>query len=397
MLRQGRRITFLLLLLLGCTVALGASAEVITFGLTVVVTPAPPTSLGATAISASQINLSWSDNSSNEDGFAIERKLGSGGSYVQIATTGSNIATYSDTGLSAATTYFYRVSSFNTDGSSIYSDEVSATTASSGVTPSGGGGGGGAGGGGAPSTVTAALLRGVAYPGSLVSLLKDAQLVATTTANASGAFQFSLSNLTAGMYNFGVWAQDARGNRSLTIGFNIVMIGGMTNTVSGIFLPPIIAIDKSEVKRGDILTIYGQSASEARINLLINSSNTLYKDASADANGLWTYKFNTEEIELGDHTTRAKALKDNEASTYSQPLPFKVGSKNVAIKPSDKCPLKGDLNNDCRVNLVDFSIAAYWWKRPLTERARSTVDGKLFSDGVINLRDFSVMAYYWTG
>ena len=89
--------------------------------------PGAPTGLTATAISGSQINLSWSDVA-NETGFKIERKTGAGGTYAQIGTTGANVTTYSDTGLTAGTTYFYRVRATNASGDSSYSNETSATT-----------------------------------------------------------------------------------------------------------------------------------------------------------------------------------------------------------------------------------------------------------------------------
>ncbi len=87
--------------------------------------PNAPTGLSATAISSSTINLAWSDNSSNESWFIIER-----GStitaFVQIGTT--TLATYTDTGLASNTTCYYRVAAFNTYGTSAYSNTASATT-----------------------------------------------------------------------------------------------------------------------------------------------------------------------------------------------------------------------------------------------------------------------------
>src|SRR5262249_39972943 len=70
-------------------------------------TPNPPSNLVASAASDSKINLSWADNSGDEDGFKIERWNGS--SYVQINTVGANVATYADSGLALSTTYSYRV------------------------------------------------------------------------------------------------------------------------------------------------------------------------------------------------------------------------------------------------------------------------------------------------
>jgi hypothetical protein len=90
--------------------------------------PSAPTSLSASAVSHSQIDLIWMDNSDNEDGFELERSLDGSTGWTLIATLGANITNYSDTGLSDGTTYYYRVRSFNIAGNSSYSDEASATT-----------------------------------------------------------------------------------------------------------------------------------------------------------------------------------------------------------------------------------------------------------------------------
>ncbi len=90
--------------------------------------PAAPTGLQVAATSYSQVRLTWTDNSYNEDGFKIERKEGSGGAYQSIGTAGEGQTTYNDSGLSPVTTYYYRVKAFNQAGDSVYSNEASVTT-----------------------------------------------------------------------------------------------------------------------------------------------------------------------------------------------------------------------------------------------------------------------------
>jgi len=95
--------------------------------------PAAPTNLTAIAISSSQINLSWTDNATNETGFRIERKTTGG--FSQIATVGANVTTYSNTGLNSSTTYTYWVCAYNSAGTSAYSNVASATTLPGEVSP----------------------------------------------------------------------------------------------------------------------------------------------------------------------------------------------------------------------------------------------------------------------
>jgi hypothetical protein len=42
-----------------------------------------------------RVNLNWQDNSSNETGFVIERKTGTG-AYAAIGTVGSGVISYTD-------------------------------------------------------------------------------------------------------------------------------------------------------------------------------------------------------------------------------------------------------------------------------------------------------------
>jgi len=87
------------------------------------VKPLAPSDLAVIATSSSQINLSWTDNSTNETGFKIERKL-PGGIFQLIGTANSNSSSYSDRNNVQAGS-IYRVYAFNSAGNSLgYSNEV---------------------------------------------------------------------------------------------------------------------------------------------------------------------------------------------------------------------------------------------------------------------------------
>lgn len=90
--------------------------------------PENPSGLLATAISDSEIDMTWTNNSITEDGFKIERKSGNNGVYSQIGTVGKGIVTYLDSGLDCDTDYYYRVNAYNTAGDSDFSNESFATT-----------------------------------------------------------------------------------------------------------------------------------------------------------------------------------------------------------------------------------------------------------------------------
>jgi subtilisin family serine protease len=91
-------------------------------------TPDAPGGLEATAVSVSQVDLTWIDNASDESGFKIERAKLSEGIYRHIMTLGPDVESYNDVGLSESTTYYYKVRAFNPAGDSAYSKEDDTTT-----------------------------------------------------------------------------------------------------------------------------------------------------------------------------------------------------------------------------------------------------------------------------
>ncbi len=95
---------------------------------TTAIDPAEPTAATATATSSTEIDLVWVDVA-DETGYRVERSADGATGWITIATTGQDVTSYTDAGLSAGTTYYYRVFATNAGADSPPSEVISAATA----------------------------------------------------------------------------------------------------------------------------------------------------------------------------------------------------------------------------------------------------------------------------
>jgi hypothetical protein len=177
-------------------------------------TPAGPTGLTATAVSSSQINLTWVDNATDETGFKIERCTGANCTgFSQIATISADVTSYSNTGLTGSTSYSYRVRAYNVIGDSNYSNTASAVTQAPALPA-------------APANLAATVISksqinlswtdnadnetGFRIERCKGSTCTNFALIATLGANATS---YASTNLTANTtYRYRVYAYNASGN-----------------------------------------------------------------------------------------------------------------------------------------------------------------------------------------
>lgn len=255
-------------------------------------------------------------------------------------------------------------------------------------TPAPGGGGGGGGGAITPQPAVVEF-RGFAYPAGIITVLKDGANVGLTIADDTGNFTFILSGLSPGTYNFGFWARDRIGRRSITFTFQITLSSGSTTKISGIVLPPTISLDKESVLPGGNITVSGASTPENQIRIVVASEHNEYF-TTASINGDYSQVFSTTGLSRGIHSAKSKTkiLTTGDESIFSQLLSFGVG-----VSVPKACYNEPDINGDGKINLIDFSIMAFWWKRSLPQD--SAVD--LNCDGFLSLADFSILAFNWTG
>jgi len=274
----------------------------------------------------------------------------------------------------------------------------SVTTSSGGTTGSSGGGGGGGLLASIPPpyspTAGSVILRGLAYASSTVTLMQDGQITARTLSDVTGAFEFTLSNITPGVYTYGVQAADSHNTRSTLRTVTVIVTPAAGTIISGVLLPPTISADKTQAKQGSAINFFGQSVPGAPLSLLIRSllQHTVAKSLSANAaTGEWQSLFLTDSSAPGAYTASIISLIGT-STPLSADLSFIIGNADVSKQNLPAAILA--LSPDGVVNLNDFSVLAYWYKRPLTA-AGAKAD--LNHDGVIDLKDFSILAYYWSG
>lgn len=238
-----------------------------------------------------------------------------------------------------------------------------------------------------------AVFKGYAYPGSTISVIKNGLPLNVLPANPDGTFEVPVHNIRPGTYTFSIQAKDSNQLTSSAVTKTIIILSGIATEIEGIFIPPTITTDKIEVKKGDVITFSGKSVPLSQVYLTIFTKNGITTGVTSQKDGSWTYQLQTKNMELGNYDSKALEKLNGETSLYSTNLLFTVGTTNKVrvanvVSSKNRC----DLNNDTRVNLLDFSIMAFWYKRigfPLK------VD--LNTDGKINLTDLSILAYCWTG
>ncbi len=270
--------------------------------------------------------------------------------------------------------------------------------------PSGGGGGstggGNSGGGGGSMTMSPALtstvtLSGNAYPGSIVTILKDAVVVATIHVGEDAKFSVAVGGLSGGAYLFSVYARDNKGNRSSIATIPASVVAGVAVNESGIFLAPTIDIDKSEVKKGDPIRVFGQTSPGSKVTISVHSAHPLFfQTSSNNKTGVYSYSFLTTPLEIGQHTASVRSSANGGVSRTSSSVSYIVGTRNIAKTTSaaSNTFLLGDVNHDGKVNLIDFSIESFWYRKP-----KPPVLYDLNGDDFVNIVDFSIMASNWTG
>lgn len=235
---------------------------------------------------------------------------------------------------------------------------------------------------------TSVRFSGLAYPKSEVFLLKEGKFQTFVTADDLGNFNITLEEKYSENVLYSLYAKDPKGNRSLLLNYPLVVYGGYVTYLSGIEFSPTINIDKSEVYFADSITVSGYGLSNTNVEIVISGKNKTTFNVLTKQDGSYSRSISVLGLEKGDYSIYTRYVDNKKISNI---LRFIVGD-STKYKNYELSNLPGDCNSDRVINLVDFSILAFWYKK-----SDPPVCADANGDKIINLIDFSVLAFYWSG
>lgn len=275
------------------------------------------------------------------------------------------------------------------------------------VTEGGGGGSGGSGGGGGKGSGqpgiagagtegeipfegdTDVIVRGNACPGATVTVLRDGEVERVIEADTDSAFTFTLTDQVPGITTFGFWSLDNNNRRSITYSATFQVIQNAATTLSGILIPPTVAVTPEKAPPGSTVSFDGCAVPDTKVQAFVDDNETPEVTLAAQS-GDWTIVYNTTPLAVEQyHRVKANFVSPVNTelkSGYSAVTSFYVGTRDTA----ETSGITADLNKDGLVNLTDFSILLFNWNS-----ANATADINV--DGTVSLPDFSIMLFYWTG
>lgn len=238
-------------------------------------------------------------------------------------------------------------------------------------------------------TLPIVQLSGIAAPGASVTIARDGTLISTLVSGVGADYSVILGTEPIGQHEYLLAAEDASGGilGSQTLALNLQ--SGSTTIVSGIFLGPSIAIDKTEVELGQTVTLSGQTAPGSSVTVTVSSTQVLDFSVVAASDGTWTRVVNTDTVGTGQHSAKARAVTTgNTISAYSPSVSF-------LVNPFDPATGKeaSDINTDGSSNLIDLSILLFFWHTNNPSNPRADIN----HDGYVDIIDFSILLFQWTG
>lgn len=239
--------------------------------------------------------------------------------------------------------------------------------------------------GGSGTTQSGVRFSGFAYPRAIVTVQKGITGDISVVADARGAFSIVIPGTVVNFFT--LFATDSAGRRSTILNFPTVFYNGYLTDISGIRFAPTITVDKLSIKRGDFITVAGAAIPEVPAEIIFDGPESKLFTVSTNASGIYNITAPLMVVD-GEYTVRARYTDD---ARSSKAIRLIVGAATIP-KTDATANTAGDCNVDGRVDIVDFSVLAYWFNK---KNPPSCVDPN--GDNMVTLVDFSIVAFYWNG
>lgn len=256
------------------------------------------------------------------------------------------------------------------------------------------------------------IFSGKTSPGAFV-LIKLIQAAAEVGvfANSKGDFYVERRTLFNNYYDIIIQAADVFNKKSSAYTFTFNIIPG-ENKKENIFLPPTMALEKSEIAKGDIVNIKGATYPLSSVIINISSFDGLNsRQLFSNSNdlGLWNAEIKTTDFSSGTYFISVFAqTQDGSISAQSDSLILRILKKEVPVRetPTAKPPIslptldvgtisqpikKADLSQDQKVGVKDLSVLLANWGGNFRNPAAD-----LNNDKKVDLKDLSILMFYWT-
>ncbi len=235
---------------------------------------------------------------------------------------------------------------------------------------------------------TSIQFSGEAYPGATVVIFKNGQIIATAKGDKNGFFSVTIEEKYDSAALYGLYARDLANNKSLLLNYPLIIYSGYLTHISGIRFAPTITLDKIQVSVGDYLTIAGYALPKKELQIVIedkNKKSTIFTLNARDT-GRYNITLPLMNLSKGNYFTYVKYTGDTRISKLVE---FIIGDTNME-STDITLNIPGDCNADGVINLTDFSVLAFWYKKQ-----NSPICVDINKDGIVDLIDFSILAYYW--
>ncbi len=337
----------------------------------------------------SQLDATWSSATGylgfSVAGYDVGYRLASTSPYTFV--TVGNVNSYSLTPVTVGTSYFVVVRALDSYGFAIAtsSEVIAATsaTAGGGVT------------GFFPGSPESVIFSGSAYPGAIVSVIRDGRVHASGRAGSDGEFNFTAERMS-GTYVAQVSAVDVDGQTSSHVLVPIQILTQFPVSVSRLLIPPTARVVGTRIS--------GHSIPASTVVATVTSGQGTVTTLQGAASQSGAYTIELPQLPNGTYTISVLAVKGTGVTQSSRvftytvgPLP-KVNTPELPAQPK-AAPAKGctptprgDLNCDKKINSTDYNLLRAWYGR-----TGFPAGYDLTKDGKISAADFARIAAFWTG